>query len=111
MNDDRIVRSRQLGLGDDLDSGYAPVVDCAPSILVQTTTVSAYPTVAGAYYACHPVEVDGTPVEGGAASYAADTSSPLYAANLGSAIPPAGTRMIAHQVGGRWVFAWDEPTP
>ena len=66
---------------------------------------TTYPTTAGAFYASNPTEIDGSEVEGGAASYTADATQVVYVLNVGTQIPPAGTRVVAHAVGGRWVFA------
>ena len=40
----------------------------APGRLVQTTTVATYPIAAGEFYACNPVEINGTEKEGNGAS-------------------------------------------
>ncbi len=109
--DGRIIRSRQLGLGEDHDSGLTPAADCGPTVLAITATVTTYPTDAAAVYAMHPTEVDGEPIEGGAATYLDDTSATFYAYNAGDAIPDAGTRLLVHRVGGRWVFSFSEPPP
>jgi hypothetical protein len=77
------------------------------SLLVQTTTITSYPTAANAFYACRPVEVGGNETEGGAASYTADGAQVLYCYNLGTSIPTSGTRVIASAVGNRWVFRFD----
>jgi hypothetical protein len=68
---------------------------------------TTYPTVAGSFYAIHPAEVDGTPAEGVTATYVDDTASVLYAYNLGSGVPPQGTRVICHYSGGRWTFLFN----
>jgi hypothetical protein len=53
------------------------------------------------------VEIDGAEYEGGSATYTADTTQVLYALNLGTTIPPAGSNIIVTAVGGRWTFRWD----
>ena len=69
--------------------------------------MTTYPTAAGVFYAANPTEIDGSEVEGGAATYTADTSQVIYCLNTGTAIPPVGTRVVAEAVGGRWVFRYD----
>ena len=103
----RIERERHQDLEDlveripdGADSGTA-------GRLVRTTTITTYPTNAGRFYACNPVEIDGTEIEGSSASYIADTNQVLYCLNLGTAIPTAGTTLIATAVGGRWTFRYD----
>ncbi len=76
-------------------------------LLVTTTTVTTYPTTASAFFASNPTEIDGTETEGNAASYTPDTSQVVYAFNVGTQIPPAGTRVVVQAVGGRWVFRYD----
>ncbi len=107
MNDTRILRERQ-------DWTRAAALRLAPftedggvAILVQTTVVTSYPTVVGAFYACVPLLVDGPELEGAAATFTADTSEMLFAFNLGTQVPPVGTKIIAHSCGGRWVFRYD----
>jgi hypothetical protein len=77
------------------------------AVLAQTVTVTRYPSSAGAFYACVPLQVDGAEVEGAAASFAADPARILYACNLGSQIPPEGTKIVLHACGGRWTFRYD----
>lgn len=106
MNDARIQRERQASADALLDRSDAPPGDCNAAVLLTLTTVTSYPTSAGVYYGGNPTDVGAPEVEGGAASYMAGTSI-QYALNLGSQIPPAGTRVVAHSVGGRLVFRYD----
>ncbi len=76
-------------------------------MLVTTTTVTSYPLTAGAFFASNPTEIDGSEVEAGPASYTADATQVIFIFNVGTQIPPSGTRVIAHAVGGRWVFRYD----
>jgi hypothetical protein len=77
------------------------------AILAQTMLVAQYPTVAGAFYACAPLQVDGPETEGSAATFATFASRTIYALNLGTQVPPLGTKIIAHACGGRWAFRFD----
>jgi hypothetical protein len=53
-------------------------------------------------------EVDGEEVEGGAASFLTETvKGNRFAFNVGTAIPPVGTQVVVHGVGGRYVFRYD----
>jgi hypothetical protein len=107
VSDSRIERERQKALSGIVDRVAPFAADGSPALLVTTTTVSTYPATAGAFYASNPTEIDGSEVEGGAASYTADATQILYVLNVGTQIPPAGTRVVAHAVGGRWVFRYD----
>jgi hypothetical protein len=107
MPDCRIERDRQKALAGVVDRVAAFASDGSAALLVTTTTVSTYPSTAGAFYASNPTEIDGAEVEGGTASYTPDTTQVVYVLNAGTQIPPAGTRVVAHAVGGRWVFRYD----
>ena len=108
MNDLRILRDRQwvgrnaidtrLGRDDALGSS---------AMLAQTVAVSSYPSSASVFYAVVPCDVDGGETEGDAATYVARTGSVTYAINLGPQVPPEGTMVICHAVGGRWCFRYD----
>lgn len=63
-----------------------------------TISVSTYPTSAAAYYAIHPVAVAGAEIEGAAPTYTQDLGVTLYAANVGTAIPPIGTKVVVSSV-------------
>jgi hypothetical protein len=102
----RILRERLAELCAALDR-IPDALACLPtSLLVQTTTVATYPTVAGRYYACTPVRAGGTEDENQVPSFTT-LAGTYYAANLGSAIPPVGTRTVIDLVGDRYVFQYN----
>ncbi len=105
--DSRIERDRHQALAGDVDRlpPAAPTAEAA--VLVQTTTVSSYPTTSAVFFAANPVEIDAVETEGQSASFTADATQILYVLNVGTAVPPVGTRLIAHGVGGRWVIRYD----
>jgi hypothetical protein len=105
--DPRVERERQKALSSLLDRIAPFSADTSPALLATTITVASYPNTAGAFFAFNPTEIDGNEVEGGAASYTVDPTQVGYALNAGSQIPPVGTRVVAHAVGGRWVFRYD----
>jgi hypothetical protein len=107
MHDEsRILRERLAELCAALDR-IPDALACLPtSLLVQTTTVATYPTVAGRYYACTPVAVGGNEAENQTPTFATQ-SGVVYAANLGSAIPPNGTRTVIDLAGDRYVFSFN----
>lgn len=107
MADSRIERERQKALSAVVDRAAPFAADGSTALLVTTTTVTSYPATAAAFYASNPTEVDGSEVEGGAASYTVDATQVIYALNVGTQVPPVGTRVIAQAVGGRWVFRYD----
>ena|SRR5215831_6246508 len=104
----RILRERQRAASEALDSaeGAAPPHGSA-AVLGVTTTVASYPTTAAAFYAMLAQEVDGAETEGSVASYTASSSTPFYAWNAGTAVPPPGTPVVCHAVGGHWCFRYD----
>ena len=92
----------------DLDQLPEEAGGGADAMLVQTFTETTYPTTASTEYACHPIsEIDSDEAEGASVSFTADSSVTIYALNVGSTVPPSGTKVIAHAVGGRWAFRYD----
>jgi hypothetical protein len=61
---------------------------------------------AGEFYGMDVAEVIGDEAEGATPSLTG-SSGPVFAANLGSAIPPAGTVLPIDRVARRWVFRYD----
>jgi len=107
-NDLRVQRDRQTAAsaGSDNSAGRQDPYGSA-ALCVITTTVTTYPVAAGAFYACNPELLTGAETEGAAATFTADTDTVIYAFNVGTAIPPSGTKIVIHAAGGRWVFRYD----
>jgi len=103
----RIERLRHQDLDNLVDRLNVSGAEGSLAQLLTTVTVNVYPTAAGAFYAGNPTYVSGTETEGGVAGYSPDRSQVIYAYNLGTQIPPEGTHVVAHAVGGRWVFRYD----
>jgi hypothetical protein len=103
----RIERERHSDLARVVDQIPGNSSGGTAARIVTTTTITTYPTSAAEFYACNPTEIDGTETEGGSASYTVDADQVLYVLNVGTAIPPSGTRVVAHAVGGRWVMRYD----
>jgi hypothetical protein len=78
----------------------------SPSLLARTTTIQSYPTSVQSFFACLPVTLLGTEVEGNPGVVYPGTST-FFALNIGSSIPPSGTQVVASFVGSRWVFRYD----
>lgn len=106
MNDLRTNRNRQQTLATLISRLSPPPPDGARSLLVQTTTKTTYPTTAGVFYAVKSVDVDGTELEGATPTFTVETDI-FFALNLGSAVPPSGTNILAECFGGMWAFRWD----
>jgi hypothetical protein len=107
MNDLRVLRDRQLDGRETFDSSLGgDQFPGSSAMLAQTTTVTSYPTTAAAFYAVIFCDIDGSESEGAAATYVARTTSVAYAFNLGTEIPPSGTMVVCHAVGGRWCFRY-----
>lgn len=105
MHDEEYLRERLDRLEDTLDSLAEPD-DGSLSDIVVTATVSSYPTSANSFYAVQPLSVDGVETEGGSASFTSSTDV-FYAYNLGSSVPPVGTKLIVSSVSGRWTFIYN----
>jgi hypothetical protein len=103
----RIERLRHQDLNDLVDRLDVSGALGSLAQLLTTVEIAAYPTTAAAYYAGNPTYVNGAETEGGAAGYSADPSQVIYAYNVGTKAPPEGTQVVAHAVGGRWVFRYD----
>ena len=107
MHNTRVERERHSDLNRLVDQIPQSADPGSAARLVTTTTISSYPTTAAEFYACNPTEIDGSETEGGSASYTADSDQVIYCLNVGTQIPPNGTRVVAHAVGGRFVFRYD----
>jgi hypothetical protein len=107
MNDLRILRDRLAKIDDALDVSTPDESFASAALVAITTTVATYPTSAGEFFACHPSLLAGAETEGATPTFADDANTVVYALNLGSAIPPSGTRIVCHSVGGRWAFRFD----
>jgi hypothetical protein len=107
-DESRILRDRFAAMDDAFDASQAGGEDYgSAALLVQTIQLTTYPTTAQTMYACNPVNIDGDEIEGGVVTYIPDTNTVVFILNVGSAIPPLGTRRVASGVGGRWTFQWD----
>ena len=100
------LRERDEALRDVLSRRDRPPSFGSPSLVVQTRTLTTYPTSAQRFYACVAQTVLGAEVEGGPATLT-PTPASFFALNLGSSIPPAGTYVLATFVESRWVFRYD----
>jgi hypothetical protein len=106
VNDLRVQRDRGKAQDEVLDRLDDGARYGSAAVLVATTTVATYPVTAGAFYAANVLEIDGAETEGTAASYTAQAGT-VYILNVGTQIPAPGTKVVAHGVGGRWVFRYD----
>ena len=76
------------------------------SLVAQTRAIKTYPTSPQRFYACVAQTVLGREVEGGPAILSASPAT-FFALNLGTAVPPVGTAILATFVESRWVFRFD----
>jgi hypothetical protein len=107
MFDARVLRDRQQAANAAAQRAAPLAEDGSIALLVQTRSVSGYPTTANAFFACAPVRIDGPESEGAAAVFVADFSRTYFVYNLGNQVPPIGTRLIAQSGAGRWTFRYD----
>jgi hypothetical protein len=106
LNDARTQRDRAAALDAVVDRMQSPPGDCNAAALFTTTTQVTYPTTATAFFAVLLTDVGSPEVEGGSATYTTGTAI-FQALNIGTAVPPSGTLVIAHATGGRWCFRFD----
>jgi hypothetical protein len=105
-DDARRIRTRESNRDVEYSqSGRDPSLGM-PCALVQTTVITAYPTMAQVFYACLPLTILGAEVEGSLGSITAGVST-FFALNIGSMVPPVGTNILATFVDNRWVFRYD----
>jgi hypothetical protein len=105
-DDTKRLRMRDGNLGVEFSqSGRDPSLGM-PCLLVQTTTIKAYPTLAQSFYGCSPLTILGAEVEGGEGVITVGPST-FFALNVGSVVPPTGTNLLATFVDNRWVFRYD----
>ena len=102
----RTDRNRQGEALDDLDALPDDQQDGSAGFLLITQTCSTYPTVAGRVYCTSPVVVDAADTEGATPSFTT-TGDRIFAVNIGTGIPPAGTYVIGSSVGGRVCFSFN----
>ncbi len=107
--DDRSGRNRQEATTTRLDQIGSGAIDRSTPIVAQTCKVTTYPTSANVQYGCFTVGIGGVEGEGKAFTTTVGTAV-FFATNIGSAIPPIGTNVLAYSSDGRWVFRFDGPT-
>lgn len=98
----RILRRRQAGIEGALDAPSAGP-GFAPSALLVTVAVSAYPSGALKYYGVRRVRPGGAESEGATPSLT-PYGPTFYAANTGGAVPAVGTYVVGVMDEGRWLF-------
>ncbi|MDR3621600.1 MAG: hypothetical protein P4L85_19775 [Paludisphaera borealis] len=107
MFDARILRDRQEDALAATSRAARFAEDGSVAMLVQTKVAFVYPSSANAFFACSPVRLDGPESEGAAVLYVTDLSRTYFVYNLGTHVPPIGTKVIAQSCSGRWTFRFD----
>lgn len=100
------LRIREAHRADLIKRRHTDALDGAPCVLAQTTVERSYPANASSFFACLAQNVLGAEVEGGSAIVQSQGTL-FHALNLGSALPPVGTYILATFVADRWVFRYD----
>lgn len=103
----RLYRERQADQIDEIPQ--LPDSSCmgSTSLVVVTTTDGSYPVVAGTWYTVQVTELSGDEKEGGTVSATTPSGTAFYALNLGTAIPPIGTKLVITQLDGIWTFTYN----
>ena len=107
MSELRVLRERQTDASAALDRADNNQAYGSAAMCCITTTVTTYPTTAGAFYACNPELLTGTEGENLAATFTPDTNTIVYVYNLGAAVIPVGTKIVAHSGSGRLATRYD----
>lgn len=105
-NEIQQVILRDTYLADELVRQDSEPLLALSGLLVLTKSLGSYPSAPRSYYACQPLSVLGAETEGGTATLVMKDCT-LFALNLGNAVPPIGTTLIATNVRNRWCFRWD----
>jgi hypothetical protein len=105
-NDAAVLRLRQSALNDTVNASQNAQNPGSVSLLVQTTTITTYPTVANAFYACVAVTPTGTEDEGVFPTLT-NQGGTFLALGIGTAVPAHGTYLLITHIGGVWVFRYD----
>ena len=103
----RVLRARVEALEEGLarlavDEGLTGAARVAV-----TVSAGSYPTGSGAMkmFAVRGVDVTGTEAEGVVGTETTD-SAVFYAVNVGTGLPPVGTKLIVTQVPNLWAFRY-----
>jgi hypothetical protein len=107
MSDTRLNRQRHEELATIVANHPNRFGGATTSALAVTTTQATYPTTASTFYAMNAQSINGSQVEGNTALLVTDTTSVFFAWNAGTQIPPSGTTVVVHSVGGNWMFRYD----
>jgi len=99
----RQLRTRHADLAELLDRVQPRPGGGTARRLVQIYDGGAMPTANDHFFLSHPVELDGSEVEGGAGSPTADTNQTIVVDVIGSVVPSVGDLLAAYAIGGRWV--------
>jgi hypothetical protein len=102
MSGFRNIRDRHAVLAAGVDRLSLPGAGGPARRLVQIYSGGAMGNAPDLFYLSHPVELDGSELEGGAGTPTADTTQTVPVVVLGHA-PSVGDILPAFAVGGRWV--------
>lgn len=103
-----LIAARRLDLFDEYHRDHDNHSGGRDTLLARTTTIASYPTAAATFYALLPLVLTGAEVEGGPGTVTPAIAAAAFLAwNLGSAVPPSGTQVVATFVGNRWAFRYD----
>jgi hypothetical protein len=99
---DRLLRARHDALAGIADRLIPATIGVVPRRLVQIENGGAMGNAPDLFYLSHPVELDGSEIEGAAGTPTADTTQTIPVVVLGH-VPSVGDILPAFAVGGRWV--------
>ena len=105
MSDLRILRDRVSDVNDRIDRMGDDRYGSA-AIVGTTTTITTYPTSGAAYYGIAVGNITSPEIEGQPGTVTT-IGTTILALNLGTQVPPVGTKVICHAAGGRWEFRYD----
>ncbi|MDQ3168427.1 MAG: hypothetical protein M3P94_07240 [Chloroflexota bacterium] len=107
-DDYQILRDDNQAALDELGRVPDAPPEGAPRIAAVTIKITTYPTTASVFYGVRAVAILGDQVEGQPA-IEEDSGETYLAFNLGTKIPPVGSKVELTRVPHRWVFTYGKP--
>lgn len=102
----RMLRERLAALEDLVDRLESDAPEGDACVVGTSFAQASYPAAAGSFFAFHRTTVLGTEAEGSTQDLTSGTGV-IIAANIGTAVPPAGTAIPLDRVSHRWTFRYD----
>lgn len=110
MDEFRVLRDRLRQRAHQLDRAHLHQPDRTAALVGSIYNAGSIPSQVPAFFAVRPSSVTGVEGEGQSASVQDSSSAQEIVLVLGPQVPRAGDRLVAFQVGDRWVAQFNRPT-